>query len=486
MKHSKVFTLIQRLPAKQVELLSAQLKLHKRRSLFKLFQIFSEHSTDKEPQTDVVFNFIFEKKYSKDQDYLLRNEYRLLYKWLLENLFEQKAISEAELLLFSLKLFLDLKLYELFEGDLKLAWKKGVEADDTDFLVQLSDLNIRFHLEGKPQSLSNAEDTIAHSLSRINLLELQFLRKVREEEIRLRMNERIISDYKPVSHQYQSLQGVDLSKLEKKDLYAQYLSWRAQVNLAKGAEKINLLSQIPHNEALIHKYEANPNEAICRFWANLAQEYYLNSDFKNAIEYFQKVEPELASLPLLLQETLVLNYALTLMRNEQFEKAQSIAMENSKLLLNSRTLSSRSPFLLAVLHLYARDAQSAEKFVTLENKKEGSEFFFFMRLILSAVYYLRGDIELALRESINIDQAVNYELNREQTLQTQISKPIVSIFRRFYSIIQNSTKHQLKTELNLLSKEITSEPKSYNDQSPNSILTQWILREIKLITSNKS
>lgn len=171
--------------------------------------------------------------------------------------------------------------------------------------------------------------------------------------------------------------------------------------------------------------------------------------------------------------------------NEDFKLAEKLAAENSAMMLQSKLLASRSPFLLAVLKLHERDAAAAEKYVNLDNKKEGSEFYYFMRLILSAVYYLRGDIEFAVREAINLDQAVNYELNREQNLQIKISKPIVSVFRKFYSTIQNTTKDQLKKELSVLNQEINASLVSANDQSPNSILTQWINKEVSILMSKK-
>lgn len=485
MKYSKVFTLLQGLPVKEVKRLKEKVKLHKRKTLAALFFELTKCSDKDEPEADVVFKSVFGKSYSKNQDYLLRNEYRLLYDWVLENLVSNITPKDNASTIATLNMFLEMKLYELFSDELKAAWKKGVQTDDTLLLLQLSDLNIKYHIEGKPQSLANAEETAALSMQRIALLQSNLLREVRKEEIRMRMNERIISAYKPLREPYGVLQKIDLEHLEKNDLYAQYLSLRAQINLAKGSEKINLLKHILKNEFLIRKYEPNSNEAFCRFWVNLAQEYYLSSDFESAVQYYQKAEPQLAELPVSLQETFVLNYTLALMRNEQFEKARTLANSYSELLLNSKILASRSPFLLAVLHLYAKDADSAEKYVTLESKREGSEFYFFMRIVLSAVYYLRGDVELAVRESINIDQAVNYELNRDQTLQTKISKPIVSLFRKFYAAVQNPQKEERNKELKTLHKEMKKSFDVGNDQSPNSVLTQWLAKEITLVLNAK-
>jgi len=485
MRYSKAFTLMKGLPPKHLKILDGGIKLHKRVSLKKLFSVLYNNLAEDEPEGSFVYKATFGKKYIKKEDYLLRNEYRLLYDWLLEQScrlnYEKTELNS----LTALQFLLQYQLFELFEDELAAEWKNAVQADDVHALSKLSELNIEYHLIGKAQSLGNAEDTANLSIQRLELLKTDFLREIRKEEIRLKMSERIISAYKPMNQSVQPLNAVDLSELERNDLYAQYLTLRSQINFAKGEEKIQLLKKILSDEEVIRKYEPEPEEALCRFWANLAQEYYLTFNFTESVKFYKKAELNFNKLPLHFQETLVLNYILSLMRNENFEEARNLALQHTGLLMKSKILSSRSPFLIAVLHLYARDADGAEKFGKIEGKKEGSEFYFFMRLVLSAVYYLRDDLDLAVRESVNLDQAVNYEMNREQTLQTKISKPIVSVFRRFYSIVQNVTTDKQNNELKVLEAEINSYLVSNSDQSPNSILTQWINKEISFLLSKK-
>ncbi len=485
MKHSKLFSLIKQLPEKELTAIGSTLLQHKRSSLKKLFVVLSNARHEDEPEASLVYKVVFGKKYSKASDYLLRNEYRLLYDWLHQYIHQkisaEKNFDPAALLSY----FVNIGAVELFEEEYHAAWKKALQQDDIDLLTQLSDLNIHYYLTAKNQSLVNAEMITQLSQQRINLLQTQFLRSIRKEEIRVKLSERIVSAFKKLEHPIETLNQVNLKELEKEDLYAQYLSTRARINFARGEEKIRLLKNNLAQEQVIRKYEPAPEEALCRFLINLAQEHYLNLNFKEAVEYYQKAYEYFEQVAMPVRETLLINYIMSLMRNEDFKLAEKLAAENSTLLLDSKLLASRSPFLLAVLKLHARDAEAAEKYVNLDSKKEGSVFYYFMRLILSAVYYLRGDIEFAVREAINLDQAVNYELNREQNLQTKMSKPIVSVFRKFYSTIQNTTKHQLKKELALLNQEINASLVSANDQSPNSILTQWINKEVSILISKK-
>jgi len=479
MRNSKAFELISGLSAKQVKQLDEAVKLHKRVGVQQLFKLLAKAKGKGEPNSEEVYRVIFNKKHTKANDYLLRNEYRLLYDWLLEQVVGFLPKKDSANTINVLTFFLQHQHYELFEEEWKAAWKNAVQADNTTLLLQLSDLNIQYFNVGKPQSLANAEETKQLSQQRIEILKLDFLRKLRKEEIRANMSQRIISAYKPTELSVLQLNTLKLDELEANDLYAKYLSLRSKINFSKGQEKIDYLKQVVADQAIINKYEPHPEEALCRFWVNLAQEYYLLMDFNNAIHYFEKVKPALRSLPTALQESTLLNYILALMRNKNYLQAKQLAAERADLLLNSRLLGARAPFLIAVLHLYAREPDNAGKFVNFEIKKDGSEFYFLIRLVLSATYYLRGDLELALRETVNLDQAVNYEMNRDQTTQTIITKPIIAIFRRFYTTLLHTTGRKNASVFDELVKDINTALQSQNNQQPNSILTQWILYEIQ-------
>lgn len=479
MKYSKAFALLKGIRDKEVKLLQNSIKRHKRETLQKLFKVLSGALDFDEPDTAEVYKKVFAQKYQKEKDYLLRNEYRLLYEWLLKETVGN-GISEpgpAQVLQF----LLDRRLYELFEEEWNAARKRASEKDDLNALLVLTDLNIQYHLNGKAQTQANALALKEFCTQRLYLLQVQFLRDVRKEEIRLRLAERIITAYNADYQKAESLDSLSLVQLQEGDLYAQYLSLRASINSANGPNKISLLNQILSNTQIIEKYESNPEEALSRFMVNLAQEYYLQGNYEKAVYHFNELYRYFDQLPLPLQESYLLNYLLSLIRNKEYLKALRLAKAHEQTILSSKVLSGRGPFLMAVLALFNRDADAAEEYVDLETKRDGSEFYFFMRLILSGVYYLRGQYDMALREAINIEQAVNYELKREQNQQTKISKPIVTEFRNFYTYIAGKSGAALKEYLKGASLKTTG-----LDQSPNSVLTQWIVEEIDILSTKKA
>jgi len=479
MKSSKVFSLVQGLQPKQSTQMAKTVMAHKRVSIRILFKLFSDLKTVVEPTANHVFEVIFEKPYTKANDYMLRNEYRLLYSWMIEELLRPvkgKAKIETDEVLMYL---LDNQHYDAFEDELSQARKLGKQKDDVKALLSLMDFEIQYCLKSKGQSQSNAAYMASLCKQRIDLLAQHFLREVRKEEIHLKMSERILSAYSPLFIPSEPLTSVDLLASEQQDVCAQYFSLRARINFAKGTEKIDLLKRILEDEDLIRKYEPNPQEALCRFWFNIGQECYMAGQFLEAIAYYQKTLFGFDALPVHFQEALVFNYVYSLLRNENYELARELADKHSQLLLSSQILASRSRFLLAVLHLYDRDADGAERFVTIDGKKEGSEFYFFMRIVLSAIYYLRGKYDLAEREIMNIDQAVNYEMSREMTLQTQISKSIVSLFKRFYMLVQKTPTERRSDELRVLMGELSKSIITVGGYSNSSVLTHWLRKEIE-------
>lgn len=478
MKHSKAFSLIKHLPARARKTASEQLKNHKREQLFALFSVLEKASdSDNEPATEDVYKKVFGKKYDKAKDYLLRNEYRLLYEELREIIL-QNIVDHTESIAL-LEYLLSSGAFELFEDELNEASRKAAAVDDVERLLRLADLKIKYLLNNKTQALPTAQELSILSHQRIELLKIIALREIRREEVRLKLAERLMQVYKQDFTPYTPASSIELNTLQLTDAYTIYLSKRANINAAKGDEKIALLHEILADTGTIDKYEPNTGEAKCRFLINLAQEYYLQGQHEDAVKYYSEAAGYIKDVPKPVGEVLAYNYGLALLRAEMFEDAKEVSDRYSDYILNSKVCGARGSFLFAVLNIYADDADKAEEYIQLEAKKDGSEFYHFMRLALAMVYYLRGHVDLALRECINLDQAINYELNREATLQTHITKPIIATFKKFYSIINAklpAAEH--KSVLQKLLDELQEVPTVQGDQSPDSVLMQWLVREI--------
>ncbi|MCS6818659.1 MAG: hypothetical protein NZ522_01820, partial [Chitinophagales bacterium] len=409
---SKLFLLLRSIPKSHLEWLKENALELKKSSQRTLFELMLEYlNNDDEPSHNIAFTKIFGKPYNKSKDYLLRNEYRLLYQWIKKTL-SKKFVDEAVKEHSFLKYLLTNNLYDIFEEEYHLEWKEAVKSDDIDLLLQLSDLNIQFHINGKTQSLATAEEVRHLSIERINLLKKFFLREIRKEESRLRLAERIISAYKPEYAPHPSLDNIDLIEIENNDPQAHYISRKVAINAAHGLEKIKRIEALLEDTSLIKKYERNYEEAIFRFLANIAIEYYVMNKLQEALDSFKKAEEYIKYATSDLLPPFVFNYCMLLVRCSLFEIARNTAYKYKNILMENPVIRSRGYFLICILELYAGNHEAAENYILLETKKEGTEFYYLMRIALSAAYYLRGDIELAIRETINLEQAIHYELSK--------------------------------------------------------------------------
>jgi hypothetical protein len=80
MKPSKLFAMVNSLSKPEIKSFLLHIQQENKKRLIKLFQLLSAHVGKEEPPPDLIFYRLFKKKYQKTVDYLLRNEYRLLFK----------------------------------------------------------------------------------------------------------------------------------------------------------------------------------------------------------------------------------------------------------------------------------------------------------------------------------------------------------------------------------------------------------------------
>lgn len=438
MSNSKVYRVIGQLAKADMEELDKQLCGHKRESVYKLFVTLSKPALkgNNEPTKEATFAAIYAKPYTKEEDYLLRNEYRLLFKEVVRfvSLKEWNRQPEHLIKIKYLEYLLRTEQYDLLEEEINEAWATAQKNQHLDLLLALYDLRIMLNINGKPQTLAHAEETFALSKERAQMLQIDLLRKLRMEETKMKMTERIVKAYRPAYEPEPFLGHIDLMGLQNHDEFAKHLYKRAQINLLPTEARLDLIKEILAEPEIINKYEAEPEKAFGRFYAILAQEYYIKGDYENSFEYFAQALPLVKALPSNTRDAFVFNYLMAMLKGGQEENAAAVGAKYKDAMFSSPLLKNRAVFLFVMLHLFNKQPDEAEQYIDLESKTDGTEFYYHMRLALSYVYYLRGQLELAERECNNLEQALNYEMRKEGNSQTELNKTLNKMFRRFYAL----------------------------------------------------
>jgi hypothetical protein len=428
--------------------------------LLNLLAEVSESESETSEFKKRVFKEIFSNEYSKEKDYLLRNEYRILLarlRILIPTLFCKKELNS---LILQSGLFVDwLKqkgLIELAEEELAEEYRKYKKSNDSKPLLRVQDQigNLRVHY--LTQTRFSCETQINDSLERIEQLKIHALEEIRREEIRLKHAERVLLSYdkKYVPLPYETT--IDLEQLTLKSELAKYLHLRAIANVSTGKTKIDSLMELISNQDQIKRFEPKPGESLCRILINLALCHYLEGNYTKAAHYFGEAYLNVDEIEGPVREVLIYDYAFCLIKEGDFALAKKLAEKHKKELSNSNILGKKASLIFIMIYLFVNDTDNAIKFIDLSDKQESPEFHYSMRLAMSAIHYRKGKLEEAIRECVNVDQALNYVLRKDENAQIRQIKECSLTFQRFFRLqAEAANKKELKLGLTKILQDLS-------------------------------
>lgn len=144
----KVLNILSSLSATETKELDNIISKHKRPGIRKLYAVLKKYrSGKKEPDKEVLFKSTFGKSYTKDQDYLLRNELRILSE-VTKDLIVQNGIDLAlknnEHLrnYWYLRGLADRKLYDIFDQEYQKSYPKAQEEYQLHICIEMARSNI--------------------------------------------------------------------------------------------------------------------------------------------------------------------------------------------------------------------------------------------------------------------------------------------------------------------------------------------------------
>jgi tetratricopeptide (TPR) repeat protein len=368
---------------------------------------------------------------------------------------------------------------DLAEEELVELLKKQEKAEDVDGMEVTTNFLIDLQIHHKLQTLPAAEKNIEDCKKRIELLKHRAIIDIRKEEIRLKHLERVMLSFKTDYFLTPFTDSISFNEVGLFSSLAQYLRERAAANVAMGEEKIFYLKRILAQPELIEKYEDRPKEWFCRIYVNIALEYYLAGNYANASEYFELAYTLVNEVTGPVREVLIYNYLYCLIKEGNFDVARQLSEMHQNELKKSGILGKKASLAFTMIYLSENQPDKAKKFLDLDEKQNVPEFHYSMRLANAAILYGNGKTEEALRECLNVDQAVNYMLRKDENSQIRLIKECSTTFSRFFKILLENTdqkmmKDQLKTLLLDLKKIMANEGKA---STYGSVLNIWIARE---------
>lgn len=410
-------------------------------------------------EKEAMFKAAFGKKYSKKEDYLLRNELRLLSNELsvflsLEKIKATLQQNESLKNLFFLQQLLDKKDYGLFENEYPKALKEAVRQSDFEIAAKITRLLIDDAVFRKEATKANYERLLTLTAQYYEYAGSAFLHDyiyVRHKQAFAERTLHAVSQGYPVA----PLQPVTfLLNKKSSDSYLEYMRLLTESYCRHGAEKINVLLQAQRLITKIAKKDFDKQAAKATTSAGIALEYFLTGNYKQSLPFHKAALENAITLPAERIIAFVFNYLSALIRLENYFEAVRIIEKNRPTWEQLPRMRDRFQCLKAMCYLFLHDADTAWKCIPLDRKQSGIDHYYYYRFIQIIALYLRGELGLAMNESENFEHTVRYQdkdanylrliLLMKKFLRLQSDKPALT--QEEYRLRGNNMKDEIDLE----------------------------------------
>lgn len=415
------------LTVKEKNELNDVLKNKKNSRLLLLFK--NSHLIEK--NKDELYKILFKKKRTKQNDYLLRNEIRLLkneIKYFLACRHLTHINQESEHLLDSLY------IKELFRRkpdketikEAESVIEKMIHRNDLQNYCEIMPLFIKQKIY-----LNNPDSLIKHNIA----LQLENLSKYCKKLMYLKIMEtEYIKAYlhKITAHlntSYKYSFPEELMKINL-DATAEYYKTKALSLLVKDTERLKLLLRMKEllPEVNLPRYEIQKEKAT--LYTNIALEYSFNFNYLEAINYLNQ---SIALKKYLLDINYIFvlyNYISILIKAGKYNEALTTIELNYNFFKKDKSILFRLNILKVAALVYNKEYQSAKKEIPTELKQGSFDDYVYLRCLLAIIYFETSKTDLALREVKNIMQILRN--NKHMEYHIEFCKNMQNIISLYY------------------------------------------------------
>lgn len=447
-----------------------------RESLERLFGFLLVRKEEEDPGKEAMFRATFGRLWSKEEDYLLRNELRLLTERLYhlitrrENDEEQKNHPRRSdpLLLRGL---LKRRAFRLFDSLYKKLREEARNRHDYRTAHRLNEVRFEYlihYCEIDPQVMKEAHAVLMENLDN--------LKRAFRNEIAENQHRRIVCEQNLLAmglNVSTTQIGPDADLRNHDTPFALYYDATSRAHAAQGEERIaHALEALACIEPVKHIFP----ERLAFGYAITGSAFFAERRYIEATEQFEAgihFAREQNFLPPL---ELLFNYASTLMRLRRYADVLNLLDEYHQEFRSRPKLLFRLECFRCFCHIFMREPAKALQAIPPDiHQRPESEYHYF-RFIYLILPYLRNDPETALREARNF--LVYFNRRREQLLFAK-EKRIAALFRRFYAAVYNEPdagrrRRQLQVVINGVEDFLKDAPE-YRDY----LYIRWLVEEVE-------
>lgn len=418
------------------------IKSHKRKQLYILWKNLNTKKSNSE-----VFEQTFGKKHTDANDYLLRNELRLLRAELRDFIantqFEQMPANDKWE--HYLQMLLNHGATTLFEKEYSKQLRNAEATGNHAQIVRLVHLHTQYTNKYLPRNAKVYKQQLLQQELLKDALSKQFVEGYRHSEAEVGRIDRSLLAHDTAHNVSRPTEQIAIQPSSVETHLARYyyvkaLSYSVQSEdkVAKLNEAISLLGNV-HKSLIDHRYEYG------LLYSNLGVELFLRNQFNQAIPALaQAIAHTNTNTPH--YPFILFNYCSALLKCDKYKQAIEILEENERHWKKVPNIAFRVRCLTVATLICLGRLKEAKSSIPQSFNEGTKDDICYLRLCLAIIFYKRNDIELAITEVDNLRRVANEPPALEYIQRT------TSYFKRFLTLSENPNEKRL----NKLRKEMIS------------------------------
>ncbi len=478
----RIQAIIRLLSDKEIKQITPSIVNRNRDTLLNLWKAINSANNSNEWEKEKLFEKTYGIAYTKEKDYLFRNELRILNAILLDFIAKAEVQNEMEQrqslnTIKVLERMLKTSKVEDFENLWNEVFKSAKEISDFEVLSKLMELKSTWLTKFHEVSVKNYIAVANAVEQEKQYLEKYFLERSHRLDVSKSFAKRVIkamniNEYKELTHHQPT---------KEKDVFFEsittYYKKVSESYLLDGNEKINLLQELLVLYPKVVKNRTELKKDIHALYGNLGLEYFLMSDFINADKTYSRVFSLQSKSEINIE--VLFNYCVNLLMLSRYNEFTTQYNLHLAAIVNNEKLKHRFLYFNTIALLFENKAELAFRELTQDISQRPVHDYYYFRTIYAMVYFQLKDIDNALREVENILQSFRFRKNAHT-----VDKPLVKLIHRLIitsTISEQQTK--FKTEVAKIKKELQSQSK--NKQNTSTVIYRWIEWQVALLLKTK-
>ncbi len=449
------------------------IRLHKRKRLKKLYQVLKKELP---PSKEVLYKKVFEVPYEDKKDALLRNELRLLSNAVELFLVQQRELAQINLQQYATKLSLlhiyaERQQWDYFEQLWQRLYKTAVQEQVYQQQIEL----VQLWLKEKLLIGENSEALFQEIKTQLNITQTAIWARFQEEYYRLRVKQGFVERnlyalnprYNATLPDYPAPSPMPLPNQPS----INFLRLWADSYLLHGSDKIQQLEQALDYEPYLQQHAAYHDlyDDTISIRSNIAIEYFLQKKYAQANVTYQQLLVRIKEFSPNRKSAFLYNYMVNLVCLGSYQKALDLHRDYQETFSENDRVKYRALYFKAWAHILLKQyPQALDVVLKSQPQDRPHQDAIYGRMLLSILYSMLGELEMAERELYNIKQKHQYN-----ALQEPFFVGCAGFFYRLAQVRYLPPSDKKKQKIQLLQAELHEQYGQGDNTTGSTLMLRW-------------